>query len=413
MVPHAAFSEITGGLKQKVKIPVVATNRINDPAVAEKIIANGEADLISMARPFLADAHFVKKAGEGNATRINPCIGCNQACLDNIFQNKLASCLVNPIACEEHEWKETFAKKPSAVKNIAIIGGGPAGLNAALVLLRLGHTVSLFEKNSVLGGQFQLAGLIPGKKDYLRSIDHWVSEIKRLGGSIQAGRAFDITQASAFDHVVLASGVVPRDPKIPGGNLPHVYAYDRYLREKIAPAESVAVIGAGGIGIDVATAVFNFSSNADENSKTFFKHWGIDPSQKAGLVPGFRAEKSPIKLTLLQRKKAPMGSTLGKTTGWIHRAELKHQGVEYLNDLTYEEITPEGVWVKFSNQERRLIPAKQVVVCAGQLSENSLAAELTAKSIAHTVIGGARVAGELDAVKAIREAYALAKTFAN
>jgi 2,4-dienoyl-CoA reductase (NADPH2) len=412
MVPHGAFSSITRELKQHISIPIVATNRINTPDVAESILQSGDADLVSMARPFLADPEFVNKAQSGRATQINICIACNQACLDHIFTNRNASCLVNPSACEEGEWDRKFKRASQAEKKkIAIIGGGPAGLNAAMVALRVGHKVTLFEKSSELGGQFRLAAKVPGKSDYGLSVAHWESEIRRLGGTIELDHPIEsVAELKSFDHVVLAAGVHPRDPKIPGQELPHVFTYDRFLNERMTPEDSIAVIGAGGIGIDVTTAILQYQEDTDHHPQHFFQHWGIDPTEPSGLVPNFKSERAKSKITLLQRRKIPLGKSLGKTTGWIHRLEIKRSGVVYLNDLTYEQITKEGLWVKFKNGERKLIKAKQIILCAGQESENALEAKLEAANIRYSVIGGARLAGELDAVRAIREGWNIIET---
>jgi len=409
MVPHAAFTSITHELRRNISIPIIATNRINTPDIAERVLNSGDADLVSMARPFLADPEFVNKAQAGHAAQINPCIACNQACLDHIFENKKASCLVNPTACEEKEWKAKLkAAATHPRKKIAVVGAGPAGLNAALSALKTGHEVTLFERSSEVGGQFLLAANVPGKSDYALSIQHWESEIRRLGGDIRLQHPIqNAEELKDFDEIILAAGVRPRDPKIPGQDLPHVYSYDRYLSERIMPAESVAIIGAGGIGIDVATTILHAQDDLDHHPQHFFHHWGIDPAQPSGLVPHFKPEKTRVKITLLQRRKTPLGKTLGKTTGWIHRLELKRSGVNYMNHLTYDRITREGVWVKLHSGEKKLVPAKQVVICAGQESENGLAAKLTQAGISYSLIGGARLAGELDAERAIREAWEL------
>ena len=408
MVPRGAFAEITAELKRQVNIPVIATNRINDIEVAEKILTEGQADLISMARPFLADAQFVRKARENRPLEINPCIACNQACLDHIFNGRRASCLVNPSACEESNWDLIKAKHVS--KNIAVVGAGPAGLNAALVLLREGNQVTLFEKSSVLGGQFNLAAVIPGKSEYHQSIRHWENELSRLGAKVILNKTMNTAEdLQGFHEVVIASGVRPRTLSIPGADLPHVYPYDHYLKNKINPGVSTVIIGAGGIGVDLATYLLHAHENLDRNPHAFFKHWGIDPHARSGLDPGFKPEKSALKITILQRSPGTLGRGLGKTTSWVHRLELKRAGVQYLNDLNYEKITPEGVWVKFTSGERKLIPGEQVIVCAGQESENGLVAICENAQIPYHLIGGAKLAGELDAKRAIREAWELAK----
>ena len=407
MVPPAAFSEVTARLKKSISIPVIAVNRINNPETAEGILIRGEADLISMARPFLADPNFVNKAQNNQWKQINPCIACNQACLDQIFEMKHTSCMVNPAACDEENWEK---KSANPAKKVAVIGAGPAGLNAALSFLRDGKKVEIFEKSSILGGQFTLAALIPGKWEYQSSIVFWENEIKRLGGVIHLNQEIKSTaQLKGFDEIVLSAGVTPRKPKIEGIDLPHVYAYDRYIREKIEPTDKVAIIGAGGIGVDVATFILHHHTKLDHDHLEFFKHWGIDPTQRSGLVPNFKPEKSKVAITLLQRKPGQMGKGLGKTTGWIHRLELKRSGVQFMNDLDYEKITAEGVWVKLKTGESKLIPATQVIICAGQESENQLLPLLQASGIPHHIIGGAKLAGELDAKRAIREAWAVTK----
>ena len=409
MVPRAAFSELTAKLKTKVNIPVIATNRINQPEVAESILTENQADLVSMARPFLADPNFALKAEQGLSAEINVCIACNQACLDHIFQGKKASCLVNPAAAQEEKW---VIHKTNTPKKIAVIGAGPAGLNAALTLLKRGHQVDLFEGSSSLGGQFRMAAIIPGKSEYQASIDYLSHEIKRLGGNIHFDSKIQSNHLpknqallSNFDHVIIASGVKPRIPSLPGINLPHVIPYDRYLLERRRPKNSAIIIGAGGIGIDMAIYLLHGDSLIEKNPKEFFKHWGIDPEARSGLIPNFKPKPSPLNITLLKRGKEPMGQGLGKTTGWIHRMELKRSGVKFLNNLSYERISEAGVHIKFSSGEVKLIEGEEIIICAGQESQNELAKVCETLKIPCTVIGGAKLAGELDAKRAIREAW--------
>jgi len=409
-VPRAAFTGITARIREAVRIPFIAVNRINDPLVAEEVLSRGDADLVSMARPFLADPEFATKARTGRESEINPCIACNQACLDHIFEGKKASCLVNPAACEETEWNLSATSNP---KKVAVLGAGPAGLNAAIVLLKAGHQVTVFEKSPVLGGQFNLAAQVPGKGEYTGSIGHWASEIRRLGGRISLNREVKSSfEIKGFDEVVIATGVKPRIPSIPGADLPHVHRYDDLLSGKVTPKQIMVIIGAGGIAIDAATFILHHHSQFDLEPEAYFKHWGIDPSQKGGLTPGFKPSRTRLSLTLLQRSAGGMGRGLGKTTGWIHRLDLKRSGVRYLNHLQYEAITPEGVSVILKDGTKKLIPAQQVFLCAGQESEDAMKAICEKAGIRHHVIGGARLAGELDAKRAIREAWELARTLA-
>ena len=416
MVPRGAFAELTAKLKKEINTPIIATNRINTPEIGENILANGDADLVSMARPFLADARFVEKAKNGKSNSINTCIACNQACLDHIFKNKKASCLVNPSAAEETKWLPELSHKSHKQRKVAVIGAGPAGLNAAVILLKRGHLVTLFEKGTELGGQFNLAAMIPGKEDYRESIRYWKNEIEHSGGKIVFNSTITTENAmeslTEFDHVVIAAGVKPRKLDLPGIENPMVYYYDRYLRGlsdgSIKPASSVVVIGAGGIGVDTSTAILKHThaaSHQPETKEEFFGEWGIHPELRGGLDTNFVPNRSPIKITLLQRKEGIMGAGLGKTTGWIHRLFLKRSGVDYINQISYQEITNEGLWIKNKKDELKLIPAKQIVICAGQVSENSLAEVFEKNAKSYSIIGGAKLASEVDAKRAIREAW--------
>jgi 2,4-dienoyl-CoA reductase (NADPH2) len=408
MVPKAAFTGITASIRDSVRLPIIASNRINDPITAEEVLLRGDADLVSMARPFLADAEFVNKTKAGRANEINPCIACNQACLDHIFEGKKASCLVNPAACDEAAWSR---KPASSKKKVAVIGAGPAGLNAAIELLRAGHAVTVYEKSDGPGGQFNLAARIPGKGEYAASIAHWVGEITRLGGKILYQREVKSEfEIRGFDAVVVATGVKPRVPAIPGADLPHVHRYDELLSGKIAPKHIIVIIGAGGIALDSATYIIHQHSQYDLEPGEYFKHWGIDPRQKSGLIPGFKPPRTRLSVTLLQRSAGGMGRGLGKTTGWIHRLDLKRSGVRYFNSLQYDAITPEGVQVTLKDGTKKLIPAQQVFLCAGQESVDQMKAICEKAKIPCHVIGGAKLAAEVDAKRAIREAWELARS---
>jgi 2,4-dienoyl-CoA reductase (NADPH2) len=416
MVPRGAFTSITAKFKKELKTPIIATNRINTPDLAENILARGDADLISMARPFLADPRFVEKSKMGKPDSINTCIACNQACLDHIFLNKKASCLVNPAAAEETRWLAELSQKSTKQRRIAIVGAGPAGLNAAIVLLKRGHSVTVFEKSYELGGQFQLAAMIPGKEDYRESIRYWKHEIESLGGTILLQETItpenSIEKLSEFDHVMIASGVKPRKVDLPGIENSMVYSYEKYLRGlsdgSIRPASKIAIIGSGGIAVDTATAILKHAhtqSHQPENRDEYFQEWGINPDLRGGLDSKSALKQESIQITLTQRSEGPLGKGLGKTTGWAHRMFLKRNGVEHIKRAEYVEITNEGLWLKNKDGELKLVPAQQIVICAGQISENTLSDALQKNGKSFSVIGGAKLAGELDAKRSIREAW--------
>ena len=333
MVPRAGFSWVTRKLMGKVGIPLITTNRINDPAVAEQVLADGCADMVSMARPFLADAEFVRKAAEGRADEINTCIGCNQACLDQIFEGKLASCLVNPRACRESEMPLTTAAHP---KRLAVVGAGPAGLAFAVTAASRGHQVTLFDAAPVIGGQFNIAKQIPGKEEFHETLRYFQRQLALHEVTLRLGQQVEAQDLREFDEVILACGIVPRTPAIPGIDNAKVLSYLDVLRDKKPVGQRVAIIGAGGIGFDTAEYLSQHGESSSLHPQAFTHEWGIDTQlrQRGGLSPdGADVPRSPRQIFLLQRKTSKVGEGLGKTTGWIHRASLSMRGVKMLNGV--------------------------------------------------------------------------------
>jgi 2,4-dienoyl-CoA reductase (NADPH2) len=393
-----------------VGIPVITSNRINTPEVAEAVLAEGAADMISMARPFLADADFVTKAIAGRADTIAPCIACNQACLDHTFSGKLSSCLVNPRACHETELVVTPAKTP---KRIAVVGAGPAGLAAAMTCAERGHQVTLFDKADRIGGQLNMARVIPGKEEFHGLVAWFATMVRELKITQELGREVSAADLDGFDEVIVATGVVPRDPGIPGQDGPNVLSYIDVLSGGAEVGPRVAIVGAGGIGFDVAEFLVQGGESPTLNLKEWKAEWGIaDPqAYRGGLsADGPQPEKAVRQVTLVQRKAETPGKRLGKTTGWIHRASLRMKGVKMMGGVTYERIDAQGLHISDGegSKEPRLIEADTIVLCAGQLPERSLADALTARGVAVHVIGGADVAAELDAKRAIDQGTRLA-----
>lgn len=403
MVPAAAFTDVTKRLKPEISIPVITSNRINTPELANAVLEEGVADMVSMARPFLADPAFVEKAKLGDSAAINVCIACNQACLDQIFVNKTASCMVNPRACHETELVYQVA---SQVKRIAVIGGGPAGLAFASVAASRGHQITLFEKNKELGGQFNLAKKIPGKEEFQHSLNYFQGQLNKYQVDVRLNMEVDFNTLEPFDEVVLATGVFPRIPEIPGIDHPSVMTYLEMIQEEKTPGKRVAVIGAGGIGFDVAEWLTH--DRSPEIKHLFFKEWGIDiDSTCRGGVTTPQIDPSLRTVTLLQRKKTKMGHGLGKTTGWIHRLGLKHKQVEMLSGVTYVRIDDEGLHILI-DQKPRTLAVDSVVICTGQIESRSLYEPLKQAGQSVHLIGGAYKALELDARHAIDQACRLA-----
>lgn len=406
-VPRAAFAHLTGRLRPEVGIPVIASNRINTPEVAEAVLADGMADMVSMARPFLADPDFVRKAATGRARQIAPCIACNQACLDHTFSGKVSSCLVNPQACNE---TELVYRPTDAPKRVAIVGAGPAGMICAIVAAQRGHKVVLFDKANTLGGQLNLARQVPGKEEF-HDLVRWFQTMVAEGGvDVRLGILATANDLTGFDEVVVATGVTPRDPGIPGQD--RAINYVDVLRG--APVgKSVAVIGAGGIGFDVAEFLVQAGHSPTQDVDLWRQEWGVgDPMlTRGGLAAAGPMPDAPARqVWLLQRKPEKPGRGLGKTTGWIHRAALAMKGVKMLGGLNYDAITDAGVAISHGPARERpeMIVVDTVVLCAGQLPERGLADALTAAGMAHHVIGGADVAAELDAKRAIDQGARLA-----
>ncbi len=401
-VPRAAYTWVTRKMKGKVGIPLITTNRINTPEVAEQVLAQGDADMVSMARPFLADPDFVNKAAAGQADRINTCIGCNQACLDHTFSGKITSCLVNPRACHETILKiePTVAKK-----RVAVVGAGPAGLAASTTAARRGHDVTLFEADADVGGQFNIAKQIPGKEEFYETLRYFRNELKDAGVKARFNTrvtADDLIK-EGFDEVILATGVTPRTPAIDGIDHPKVLSYLDVLRDKKPVGKAVAVIGAGGIGFDVAEYLTHEGDSPSLNLEKFNEEWGIDATYAdRGGIKQPHLPKPPRQIFLLQRKTSKVGDGLGKTTGWIHRTSLKNRNVEMIAGASYTKVDDAGLHINVGGKDM-VLPVDNVVLCAGQEPFRALQAALEAAGRKVTLIGGADVAAELDAKRAIKQ----------
>lgn len=406
-VPRSAFSWVTEKLMGKVSIPLITTNRINDPFVAEQIIASGQADMISMARPFLADEAFVRKAEENRADEINTCIGCNQACLDQIFNGKLASCLVNPQAVREIDYPN---EKAPHKKSVAIVGAGPAGLSCAIYAAKRGHKVTLFEKSNQIGGQFNLAKQIPGKEEFHETIRYFCRQLQRLNVDVRLEQQADAASLLGFDEVVIATGVIPRPIKIDGIEHNKVMSYIDVLTKQRPVGKNVAIIGAGGIGFDIAELLTQKGESSSLDTPLFNKEWNIDTSIKvAGGVfpPKKELTKSARHLYLLQRKNSKVGAGLGKTTGWVHRLSLMKRGVQMLNAVEYMRVDDDGLHIRHQ-EKMQCLPVDNVILCAGQEPYRPLKDQLAARGINAHVIGGADIAAELDARRAIEQGMQVA-----
>ncbi|MGW9501029.1 oxidoreductase [Streptomyces albidoflavus] len=408
-VPRAAFTWVTRELMGAVSVPLVTGNRVNTPETAEQILAEGRADMVSMARPFLADPDFVAKAARGRADTINTCIGCNQACLDHTFSGRISSCLVNPRACHETE----LVLAPTRLrKRIAVVGAGPAGLACAVSAAERGHAVTLFDAAEETGGQLNVARRVPGKEEFDETVRYFRVQLAEHGVDVRLGKpvtAADLPE-DAYDEVVLATGVTPRVPAIPGVDHPSVVGYLDVLRDQAPVGRRVAVIGAGGIGFDVAAHLTDSGDGASLDADTYFRHWGVDTTYA---TPGGLREAelpaTPRTVHLIQRKTGKVGAGLGKTTGWIHRTELRHRGVTTVAGATYDRIDDEGLHLTVDG-EQRVLAVDTVVLCAGQEPRRDLYEELLAAGRTPHLIGGADVAAELDAKRAIKQGTELAAT---
>ncbi|MCK0106815.1 NADPH-dependent 2,4-dienoyl-CoA reductase [Marinobacter sp. S0848L] len=414
-VPRAAFSKVTARMKSEVSIPLVTTNRINMPDVAEKVLAEGDADMVSMARPFLADAELVLKAAEDRAEEINTCIGCNQACLDHTFSGKETSCLVNPRACNETKLVYVPTNKP---KSIAVVGAGPAGLAFATVAAERGHKVTVFDDASEIGGQFNVAKLIPGKEEFYETLRYFRVMLDKHGVDVRLNTRVTEAdlKAGGFDEVILATGVKPRTPEIEGIDHPKVIGYLDAILKRKPVGQKVAVIGAGGIGFDVSEFIVHEGESPSLNTDHFMKEWGVDlTAEHRGGIKGVEpVVPAPAReVYLLQRKVSKVGKNLGKTTGWIHRTSLKNRDVQMIPGVSYRKIDDEGLHITVTPKgaeqgEDKLLPVDTVIICAGQDPLRELQAGLEAAGLPVHLIGGADVAAELDAKRAIDQGSRLA-----
>ncbi|MET9652903.1 MULTISPECIES: NADPH-dependent 2,4-dienoyl-CoA reductase [unclassified Streptomyces] len=406
-VPRGAYTWVTKRLMGAVSVPLVTSNRINTPEVAEQILAEGRADIVSMARPFLADPDFVRKAAADRADTINTCIGCNQACLDHTFSLKITSCLVNPRACHE---TELVLSPTRLAKRIAVVGAGPAGLAFSVSAAERGHRVTLFDAAGEIGGQLNVAKRVPGKEEFNETLRYFRTQLDALGVDVRLDTTVAAADLGDFDEVVVATGVTPRVPEIEGIDHPSVVSYLDVLRDGAPVGERVAVMGAGGIGFDVAEFLTDGGEGASQDPETYFRQWGVDTSYetRGGLRTPERP-RPPRQVHLLQRKTSKVGAGLGKTTGWIHRAEMKHRGVTMVAGVTYERIDDEGLHITLDG-ELQVVPVDTVVLCTGQEPRRGLYEELVAAGRTVHLIGGADVAAELDAKRAIDQGTRLAAT---
>lgn len=406
-VPRAAFTWVTGRMKEHVSLPLVTTNRINDPQVAEEVIARGDADMVSMARPFLADADFMNKAAAGKPEQINTCIGCNQACLDHTFSLQRATCLVNPRACYE---TERVIRPAKTQKKVAVVGSGPAGLSVSTVLAERGHRVDLFEQDTEIGGQFNIAKQIPGKEEFYETLRYFDNKIKLTGVNLKLGTPIDADAllAGGYDDVVLATGIRPRALKLDGADHPKVLSYIDVVVKKKPVGKRVAIIGAGGIGFDVAEFLVHHGESPSLNIELFNKEWGVDSDyENRGAFEQPQPEPPARQITMLQRKASKLGKDLGKTTGWIHRAALAMKQVTMIAGVSYDRIDDQGLHITTPSGGPQLIECDTIVVCAGQLPKRDLLEGLEAAGVSTHLIGGSKLAGELDAKRAILEGFEL------
>ena len=405
-VPRKAFTWISERVRQEVDIPVITTNRINTPEIAEQILADGQADMVSMARPLLADEKFVEKAANGQADKINTCIACNQACLDHVFKQQQATCLVNPRAGYETELVfKTVVNK----KKLAVVGAGPAGMAFSCYAAERGHEVHLFDQSHEVGGQFNIAKTIPGKEEFHETIRYFNNRLKDTGVNLHLGekQTAESLVSQGFDEVIVATGINPRELTLPGFDHPNVMSYLDVLRDRKEVGKRVAVIGAGGIGFDVSAFLTQPKSHTLD-LEAWLDYWGVDKDySERGAIKPMQDEKVDREVYLMQRKSSKVGGGLGKTSGWVHRTELKRAGVKMLNSVEYKSYSEAGLLVAIDGKEQ-LLEVDNVVVCAGQLSNNSLAKELEDKGQKVQIIGGASVAAELDAKRAIRQGAELA-----